>query len=109
MADQRGNRARSSIYPPSFRTFIAGGLSVLLLLVAQAAHAQVTYLSVSPTTTGGVAGAGGTLSAGISFSVKAAVAPEYVLRVELYDGSTLVNAVNYSAVIGGNGEQKWSR
>ncbi|WP_269532643.1 Ig-like domain-containing protein [Chitinimonas sp. BJYL2] len=65
----------------------------------------IDFLSTSATTTGGAVSAGGTLSAGISFSLKSSHPYDAVYRVELYSGSSMLNAVEYVVNYTSGGER----
>ncbi|GAB3265884.1 hypothetical protein GCM10027296_43210 [Chitinimonas naiadis] len=56
----------------------------------------VNFVSVAPTTTGGDASAGGTLSAGIAFTVQATSNRDAVNRVELREGENILKWQTYS-------------
>jgi hypothetical protein len=81
------------------------GTSVPVKVIVNVPSASgVNYLSASPTTTGGIVASGATLTAGITFSVKAVDTLDWIYKVEMYDGSTLLNTITYTAVFGTNGE-----
>ncbi|HYD79767.1 MAG TPA: Ig-like domain-containing protein, partial [Paucimonas sp.] len=77
--------------------------ALLLLCLAGAAQAQITFDSTSPTTTGGSVPAGGTLSAGINFTANS-VAGDSIERIELYSHNGYINSGTYKVIFDSSGQ-----
>jgi hypothetical protein len=75
-------------------------LSMIALLAFGSPHAQaqVIYVSTSATTNGGIVSGGGTLEAGINYTVRSKNVPggDTVTKVELMEGSSILNSKLYT-------------
>jgi hypothetical protein len=76
-------------------------LVLMLLAPMSSAHAQVEFLSSSPTTLGGTANSSGVLTVKINYSVHSAYHWDSVTRVELREGTTILAFVTYQVKRGG--------
>ncbi|MCU6433692.1 Ig-like domain-containing protein [Undibacterium sp. Jales W-56] len=70
--------------------------SPISMTVGTPGSSDINYIAVQATTTGGVAGAGGTLNAGISYTVNATSGTDSVNKVELREGNTVLDSISYT-------------